>query len=201
MRRRQQRAIFAILAILATLGILSLRLSNQRSSVRATTADMLAFQTPTCITARSTSAGQDGSPETMDCTNCSPPLQVTVCSGIGTGCQYFGDKPCPGCPGAPTDCPCGVDFTTCACKDPCGISPILIDVAGDGFRLTDAAQGVNFNLDLDSDTDRIGWTAPGSDDAFLCLDRNGNGKIDDGCSASNTYTCFTAGRSSRIVSR
>ena len=57
-------------------------------------------------------------------------------------------------------------------------SPIVIDTKGDGFDLTSAAEGVLFDFSGDGHKVQIAWTAPNSDDAWLVLDRNGNGKID-----------------------
>lgn len=59
-------------------------------------------------------------------------------------------------------------------------SPIIVDVLGNGYDLTDATNGVVFMFDPDGPLHQISWTGAGSDDAFLVLDRNGNSAVDDG---------------------
>lgn len=86
----------------------------------------------------------------------------------GSGCEI--GFCCPPHPAA--EC-CAQDDWGC-----CNCSPILIDIAGDGFNLTGAADGVNFDLNGDGAAYGVAWTIPGSDDAWLALDRNGNGTID-----------------------
>lgn len=68
------------------------------------------------------------------------------------------------------------------------MSPIVIDVAGSGFDLTDGPGGVDFDLNNDGIANRISWISANSDDAWLVLDRDGNGTIDDGTELFGSIT-------------
>jgi hypothetical protein len=111
-------------------------------------------------------------------------LPAPTCSDIaGSNAKWYPESwnPCNyGCPGGytstclgdqqpdPAVCNCCIDY-----------SPIIIDTNGDGFHLSGTDDGVIFATSPEGPVVKMGWPVSGGD-AWLALDRNGNGWIDDG---------------------
>ena len=109
-------------------------------------------------------------------------------------CPLYCDPECFGC--LPVDvctypndgCPSGYYRPTrdAGCCRPG--SPIVIDVSGNGFNLTDAEHGVLFDLSGNENPRHFAWTTANSDDAWLVFDRNSNGTIDNGTELFGNFT-------------
>jgi hypothetical protein len=102
------------------------------------------------------------------------------CTGNGYTCERQGSfqqdikycdvSSCPKCTG------CG----TCqGCRPPGCSSPVVIDLLDEGMHFTSLSDGVRFDLNGDGKPLYLSWTDPNYHNAWLALDRNGNGTIDN----------------------
>jgi hypothetical protein len=66
-------------------------------------------------------------------------------------------------------------------------SPIIISVDGNGFALTNAANGVKFDISGTGHPVQIGWTALGADNAFLALP-GADGLVHNGTQLFGNFT-------------
>jgi hypothetical protein len=73
------------------------------------------------------------------------------------------------------------------------VSPIILDLAGEGYRLTSLEEGVMFDLRDEGQPRRVAWTRVGAENAFLALDVNGNGTIDHGGELFGNFTRLRSG--------
>ena len=100
-----------------------------------------------------------------------------TCCNPSVTCEAGGDAQ-DTCRWPPGGCPYPNQTVVAGCC--CNATPILIDVDNLGFKLTDAQRGVLFDIGGDGKKDQVSWPEPGSTNAWLVYDRNGNGLIDSG---------------------
>jgi hypothetical protein len=70
----------------------------------------------------------------------------------------------------------------------CPTSPIVVNLGTGEYELSGASDPVMFDIDADGAPNKIGWTARGTALAFLALDRNSNGQVDNGSELFGTAT-------------
>lgn len=122
---------------------------------------------------------QMAAPECPGCTGC--PCLADGCAPVRANGNTAGKR------GIGLNCfdppPRGECLSGCwdqwgGCLDECPTSPIIIDLDNEGFHLTSASEGVTFDFKGNGKPLRLAWTDPKYRNAWLVLDRDGNGLID-----------------------
>ena len=165
----------------------------------------LAAPFPFCVN-QSTQAGSSSTCPTVLCNECS--LQVDACTSAG--CNSAGGYICSsaGCcvvnTNGPPDDDDGGDCdgaNGCSCSDASecdsgncngstceGLDPVIFDLAGRGYQLTNVQSGVKFDFYGTGTPIQMSWTAGNWLGGLLALDRNGNGRIDDAAELFSNLT-------------
>jgi|GEM_PF-1017012 len=70
--------------------------------------------------------------------------------------------------------------------------PLILDLGGNGIKTTTINTGTYFDYDANGLAERTAWVSP--EDGFLVLDRNGDGKINDGRELFGDQTVLISGK-------
>lgn len=77
------------------------------------------------------------------------------------------------------------------------LCPIVINFAHGPYHLTGAESPVMFDIQATGEPVLMGWTASGADEAFLCIDRDQNGRIDNGAELFGNAVTLSDGTRAR----
>lgn len=113
-----------------------------------------------------------------NCPEPTPPPPPPSCPDMGCNEGGGNQFPVDFCAYGGNGCPWPYQNTGSCCV--VAPSPIIVDVDGSGFQLTAAINGVTFDFHGRSRPFKLSWTSANSTNAWLVLDRNGNGSIDNG---------------------
>jgi len=80
------------------------------------------------------------------------------------------------------------NYATNTCEPPANCPIVIATGRGAAYQLTSANEGVWFDIDGDGVLDRVAWTRPGTEIAFLALDRDGDGQITSGLELFGSHT-------------
>ncbi|HKV78529.1 MAG TPA: hypothetical protein VJP02_10335 [Candidatus Sulfotelmatobacter sp.] len=132
-------------------------------------------------------------------TSC-PAETLPACSGSGGACCSGGSTQCTNgvwtCSNGAIPCTGSVPYCGAGQSPQCNCdgnwscaqnnSPIIIDTQGTGFQLTNAPQGVRFELDPNRGPEQLAWTAIGSRNGWLALPHDG--KVQTGKDLFGNFT-------------
>jgi len=114
-------------------------------------------------------------------------IEFNLVTDITLTANFESDPPPP-----PQECVCGCAAGTDAqYQEDC--SPIVINLSAGDYALTGGDDPVFFDISGTGVLSHVGWTARGADEAFLWMDRNGNGRVDDGSELFGTATRLQSG--------
>lgn len=124
----------------------------------------LPLDIPTCDSATASSTIVNSSPVAGGNGGSCPNVNCNEGSGFPSDTCAYGNSGCP-----------DGYYDAGGCCQQISITPIIVDVDGKGFNLTDVKNGVNFDFFGTGIPQSIAWTAADSSNAFLVLDKEGDG--------------------------
>lgn len=167
----------------ANTGTVTFSASRWESTIQGPAAFSICYHTS--ATAVVTFLGSSASQEAGSNELCMPaPPTTGTPPPEGGGCQPTETTTCSGPGGFYNYRECGQYNAPYA---PCE-SPIVINPDSNDYPLSGTRNPVRFDLDADGALELCTWTAPRSSVAFLALDRNHNGTVDDGGELFGNHT-------------